>query len=73
MKHSRNQFHYVVRRARKNEQAIINNKFVQSCLNGDINDLLKEVKKLRGKQSKNSTVIDGKIGDDKISDHFSGL
>ena len=54
MKHSRNQFHYAVRRAKKNEAAISNNKFIQSCLNGDIDDLLKEAKKLRVRNSKKS-------------------
>ena len=66
MKSSRNQFHYAVRRAKRNEKAIINNKFVQACLNNDIDDLLKEVKNMRGVRAKNSTVIDGNVGDTNI-------
>ena len=73
MKNSRNQYHYAVRRAKRNHDAIVNNKFVQCCLEGKVDDLLKEVKKMRGSQSKNSTVIDDHVGDDKIANHFCDI
>ena len=73
MKHSRNQYHYAVRRAKRNEETIRNNKFVEACLDGNIDDLLKEVKRMRGKSATNSTVIDGKTGDDKIANHLKNI
>ena len=51
----------------------MNNKFVQCCLEGKVNDLLKEVKRMRGNKSKNPTIVDGKVGDENISNHFSEI
>ena len=45
MKHSRNQYQYAVRRAKRNEATISNNKFIQSCLSANVDNLLKEVKR----------------------------
>ena len=73
MKQSRNQFHYAFRRAKRNEESLRNNKFIQCCLDGKIDNLIKEIKKKRGKSNSNSSIIDGKVGDDAIADHLSNV
>ena len=73
MKNSRNQYHYAIRRVKRKEATIRNNKFIKCCLEGNVDNLLKEVKKLQGIKSKNSTTIDGKVGDKNIANHFSAI
>ena len=73
MKHTRNQFHFAVRRVKRKEAEIRNNKFVKCCLDNNVQDLLGEIKKMRGRPDKNSEVIDGKSAESDISHHFSEI
>jgi len=73
MKYTRNQFHYAVRRVKRKESEIRNNKFIKCCLENNVDDLLGEIKKMRGCHSNNSEVIDGKSGEKDISHHFREL
>ena len=51
----------------------INNQFVKCCLEGKVDDMLKEIRKKRGNHNTNSSVIDGKVGDEPIANHFSNI
>ena len=74
MKYSRNHFHYAIWSAKKNEDTIKNyNQFVKCCLEGKVDDMLKEIRKKRGNHNTNSSVIDGKVGDEPIANHFSNI
>ena len=66
MKTSKNQFHYAVRRAKKNEANIRKEKFLQQCLNNDTNTLFKDLKDKR-KISQRPNNIDGVTGGENIA------
>ena len=72
MKHSKNQYHYAVKRLKKSVNSIINNKFVEACLNGGI-DIFKEIKNLKGQSSKVPSNIDGNHTPMDISNHFKDI
>ena len=73
MKRTRNKYHYAVRKIKRLEQEIQKSKFLQSCLDGDINDLFKEIKHIRNKNSCNSRVVDGYSTDVGITENFKSL
>ena len=71
-KTTRNSYNHAIRRIKNNESSIRKDKFVKDCLNGNVNDILKDIKQMR-KQSNNSDVIDGKTGSENISGHFKEI
>ena len=73
MKHSRNQQMYAIRRAKRNEDNIRKNKFVDACLRGEVSDVLKDLKSSRSCNSAPSGSIDGIVGGSDISKHFSSI
>ena len=68
MKRTRNKFHFQVRKCRRVETYIRNNKLIENRFESDM-DLFSEIKKARKTQSDESTIIDGKSGE-KIPDAF---
>ena len=73
MKWSRNQYKYQIRRVKRQENAIRNSKFLSACLDGKVSDILLDIKKSRGTNSKPSTSIDGVSGCREIADHFKNM
>ena len=71
-KTTRNAYNHAIRRIKNNESSIRKNKFVNDCLNGNVNDILKDIKQMR-RQSNTADVIDGKTGSGNISEHFKGI
>ena len=63
MKRTRNRFHYQVRKCRRVENFIKNQKIVENCLDDDM-DLFKEIKKQRSNTNEDDVTIDGAAGDD---------
>ena len=70
--HSKNQYHYAVKRLKRSTNSIINNKFVEACLNGDI-DIFKEIKHMKGQSIKVPSNIDGNDTPENISNHFKNI
>ena len=66
MKTVRNQYHYAVRRAKKNEVNIRKEKYLQQCLNNDTNNIFKELKSKRRINQRPSN-IDGVVGGKNIA------
>ena len=63
MKRTRNRFHYQVRKCKRVEEFIRNQKIVENCLDGD-QDLFKEIKKQRSNHNEDEVTIDGASGDE---------
>ena len=72
MKQSKNSYHYAVRRLKKKNNELVNNKFVEAALNNKI-DIFKEIKNLRGSSDKGASTIDGHSDPVSISNHFSSI
>ena len=63
MKHTRNTFHYQVRKCRRVQDFIRNRKLVENCLENDT-DLFSEIRKLRSNDNQEDITIDGAEGKD---------
>ena len=72
-KNCRNKYKYAIRKVRKLETSMRKNKFLDSCLNNKVNDILQEIKSLRSPNKKCANVVDGKSNSDDISNHFKTL
>ena len=72
MKHTRNLFHYAVRKVKKNREKIIQDNLLASFLDGKATGLVKKLKNLRssGKEKVPSN-IDGHVGKENIANHFA--
>ena len=73
MKHTRNQFHYAIRRVKRQEQELRKSKFLSACLDGKVSDILHDIKSARNKNSKPSTVIDGHSESADIAENFKDI
>ena len=71
MKKSKNRFHYQVRKCKRIEDYLKNNKIVENCLENDT-DLFKEIKRQRSNQNDDEVTIDG-AADDNIPDKFASI
>ena len=72
MKHTRNQYHYAVRRAKNNASKIEQDNMLVSFLDGKAPDLIKKLKSHRTNfKPKAPTHMDGKVGCDNIAGHFA--
>ena len=75
MKHTRNVFHYQIRKCRRVENFIINKKIIENCIENDA-DLFTEIKKHRSNDNQENVTIDGVAGKDipnKFADVYSEL
>ena len=66
MKTSKNQFHYAVRRVKRNEANLRKENFLNQCLNNDTNSIFKELKNKR-KIAQRPNNIDGVTGGGNIA------
>ena len=73
MKYHRNQYHYAIRRAKKREDLLRKNKFILACLNHNVNDIFKDIRSLRKKNSEFSKVVDGRNKAEEIAEHFKDM
>ena len=67
MKKTRNVYHYQIRKCRRAEEKIKKNKFLDMCLNVDV-DLFQEIKKMRIAPEHVANIFDGESKD--IPGHF---
>ena len=58
MKHTRNVYHFEIRKCKRAEDSIKKNKLVNSCING-VGDIFEEVRKLRKAPESVANCIDG--------------
>ena len=73
MKRTRNKYHYSIRKIRKHESLIRKEKFMDDCVSGNMNNILKNVKSSRKMNSKPTTTVDGVTGREKISNKFKSV
>ena len=71
MKHSKNQYHFAVRRAQNNLKLIQNDKLISKMNSPEIFDEIKQSCKL--KNSDLPSVIDDVHGSQNISNHFKNI
>ena len=69
----RHQYHYAIRKLRNYKREIQNNNLVMAATNGQINDILKDLKRQRKPASNLSSNIDGNTNPQIISNHFGSL
>ena len=70
MKHSRNKYHYEVRKCKKAEAEITKNKLLNACINGE-GDIFAGIKKLKRTKETVANSIYGVMDD--IPKHFAGI
>ena len=63
MKSTKNKYHYQIRKCKRVEDYLKNNKIIENCMEND-NDLFREIKKQRGRNVDEEVTIDGKAGDE---------
>ena len=75
MKRTRNKYHYQVRKCKRVENFIKNQKIVENCLDNDM-DLFAEIKRQRANDNEDDVTIDGSSGKDipeKFAEVYSEL
>ena len=70
MKHTRNVYHYEIRKCIKAEEKVKKNKLLDACFNGG-GDIFEEIKKLRKAPEYVPSSIDGEQND--VPGHFSRI
>lgn len=73
MKSTRAKYHFAIKTIRKLENEMRKDKMLQDSLNGEINNILKHIKKSRKSQKGPPNNIDGVVGNDNISSHFGNI
>lgn len=73
MKKTRNVYHQILRKVKKADQAIRQDKFVNSILNGRTDNILAEIKKMRNKGQSYSNCVDKKCDATSIANHFKDI
>ena len=72
MKRTRNRFHFVVRKVKKNKAKIEQDKMLRSFLDGKVNNLVKILKKQRAAGSeKIPNLMDGRVGKTNIANYLA--
>ena len=70
MKRNKCKYKYAIRRLKRANQSIQNDKFVQGLLQGGAS-IFQEIKKFRGQTRNLSSTIDNEVGSQNIADHFA--
>ena len=71
MRQTRLAYHYSIRKVKRREKDIVADRFAETILNNHSRDFWAEVKRMRGKSSVNSNIVDGCITPDDIAKHFA--
>ena len=72
MLYSKRQYKYAIRRLKRANQKIQNDKYVESIISGGVN-IFKEIRKHRGSVKNFSSRIDNQVGADNIAREFSDI
>ena len=72
MRYSKNQYKYAVRRLKRAQNKIQNDKFVSNIIEGGVN-IFQEIRKYRGTSSTVSSRIDDEVGSSNIANHFASI
>ena len=73
MKRTRNKYHYSIRKIRKHESLIRKEKFMDECVSGKMNNILKNIKSSRKTNSQPTSTVDGVTGRENISNRFKNI
>ena len=72
MRHSSNQYKYAIRRLKRANDKIQNDKFLSSISGGGV-DIFDEIRKFRGSSKTCSSRVDDEVGSSNIANHFAGI
>ena len=72
MIHTKNQYKYAVRRLKRAQDKVQNDKFVSSIMQGGVN-IFQVIRKYRGVSSTFSSRIDSEVGAEDIANHFASI
>ena len=70
MRRTRAAYHYAIRRARRDEDDIVRNRFAQSLLQNNDRDFWQEVKKIKNSKVLNNCTVDGHSNSQEIAQLF---
>ena len=70
MRRTRATYHYAIRRARRDENDIVRNRFAQSLINHNDRDFWKEVKKIKNAKLSSNCTVDGHSNSQEIAQLF---
>ena len=73
MRHTRNKYHYAIRQVKNREAQLRKSKFVDACLNNEVNDILKDIRESRSKNSTHARVVDGCNSKPEIAENFKDI
>lgn len=73
VKHSKNVYHYAVRRIKRQEEALRNDKLLEHCLKGNSTNVVKEFKKQNTNRPQATDSVDGFNNSEDISNHFASV
>ena len=73
MRSTRNKYHYAIRKVRQQESEIRKNKMLQDFLDGNVTNILRDLKNKRKSKSQPINHIDGISGTENISSHFKDM
>ena len=71
MRKSKSHYHHAVRRLKRSQNHILNDKLINAVKDGGVN-IFDEVKRHRGIVKTGSTTVDGEVGAANIAEHFAG-
>ena len=73
MKWTRNKYHRGIKKVKKAEDQLRQSSFIADCLDGKVQNILSEVKRLKGGVSNSASIIDGISNPQNIAEHFKTL
>ena len=72
-KFTKNKYHHAIRKLKVAEKEVRKSNLLNACLDGDVTDLCKEIKRSRGTGCKSAGSIDGVSDPKLISNHFRDI
>ena len=73
MKKTRNVYHQILRKVKKAEQTIREDKFINNIMNGRTGNILQEIKKMRNTGKSPTNTVDNKSDPPSIANHFQEI
>lgn len=71
MRRTRAAYHYAIRRVRRDEESIVNDRLATAILKTDTRDFWSEIKRIRASKSGSSRVVDGQSDPESIAKLFA--
>jgi len=71
MRRTRAAYHYSIRKVKRDEDTLINERFADSIINNDARDFWSEMKRIRSNKAGKSRIVDGQTENNNIAKLFA--